>query len=178
MEKIWILATVIGGFTYHICEIIEKKKLYKYWYLLIVLPIVWYLPRGEETEKIYLKYIIAFSAIIVTVYCLPKLQKLLNWEKLKNIKKISYSLFVTHGLVNTLYSGYIVTYFRDLNIISNAYLVQLLTFFIVLIIDLIISGVIYYLVEYKLYNLLNKFLSKKVNSYEINMIQEGEENEK
>ena len=30
MEKTWILSTVIGGFTYHLCEIIKEKKLYKY----------------------------------------------------------------------------------------------------------------------------------------------------
>ena len=55
---------------------------------------------------------------------------------------------------------------------------QVITFFIVLIIDLIISGAIYYFVEYKLYNLLNKFLSRQLNNYEINLIKEGEKNEK
>jgi len=177
MKKIWILSTVIGGFTYHLCKIISDKKMYKYWYLLIILPIIWYLPRGEETDRIYIRYTIACSMIVITLYCLPKLQKLFNWEKTKDIKKMSYSLFVTHGLVNSLFSGYIVVYFKNMNIISNAYIVQLVTFFIVLIIDLVISGVIYYLVEYKLYNFINKFLSKRVNNYEINLIKEGEQNE-
>lgn len=178
MEKIWILSTVIGGLTYHLCEFIKERKLYKYWYLLIVIPIVWYLPRGEETYKIYLKDTIACSAIVITFYCLPKLQNLLNWNKLKSIKKISYSLFVTHGLVNSLFSGYIVQYFKNINIISNVYILQLITFLIVLIIDLIISGFIYYIAEYKLYNFLNKFLSKNTNNYEVNLLEEGKENEK
>lgn len=178
MEKIWILSTVIGGFSYHLCEIVNDKKIYKYWYLLIILPVIWCLPRGEETDRIYLRYTIGCSLIVITLYCLPALQKLFNLEKLKNLKKISYSLFVTHGLVNSLLSGYIVTYFRNINIISNVYLIQLVTFSIVLVIDLIISGLVYYLIEYKLYNYINKFLSKRVNNYEINLIKEGEENEK
>ena len=150
MGKIWILSTVIGGFTYHLCEKIKEKNLYKYWYLLIAIPLIWWLPRGEEKNIIYLRDSIACSIIVITIYCLPKLQSLLNWNKLKNIKKISYSLFVTHGLVNSLISGHIVQYFKDINLISNVYVVQLITFFIVLIIDFIISGFIYYLVEYKL----------------------------
>ena len=178
MGKTWILATVAGGFAYHLCEIINKKKLYKCWYLLIILPIIWWIPRGEEKDKIYIRYMVACILIIITLYCLPKLQKLFNWEKLKNIKKISYSLFVTHGLINSLLSGYLVSYFKNINLISNIYIVQLITFTIVLIIDLVISGVIYYLVEYKLYNYINKFLSKRVNNYEINLIKEGEENER
>lgn len=178
MEKIWILATVIGGLTYHLCEIISEKKLYKYWYLLILLPIVWWLPRGEEGNKIYFRDSIACAIIVITIYCIPKLQELFNWNKLKNVKKISYSLFVVHGLVNNLLSGYIVTYFKNLNIISNVYVVQLITFLIVLLIDLIISRVIYYLAEDKLYNYINNFLNKKTNKYEINFIKEGEKNEK
>lgn len=178
MEKIWILSTVIGGLTYHLCEFIKERKLYKYWYLLIVIPIVWYLPRGEETYKIYLRDTIACSAIVITFYCLPKLQNLLNWNKLKSIKKISYSLFVTHGLVNSLFSGYIVQYFKDISIISNVYILQLITFLIVLIIDLIISGFIYYIAEYKLYGLINKFLERKVNKYEIELLEEGKKFER
>lgn len=178
MGKIWILSTVIGGLTYHLCKLIKEKKLYKYWYLLIVIPIVWYLPRGEETYEIYLRDTIACSAIVITFYCLPKLQNLLNWNKLKNIKKISYSLFVTHGLVNSLLSGYIVQYFKNINTITNVYILQLFTFFIILVIDLIISGFIYYIAENKLYNLLNKFLSTNTNTYEVNLIREGNQDGK
>ena len=155
-----------------------EKKLYRYWYLLIIIPIAWYLPRGEENYKIYLRDTIACSAVVITFYCLPKLQNLLNWNKLKSIKKISYSLFVTHGLVNSLFSGYIVQYFKSTNIISNVYILQLITFLIVLIIDLIISGFIYYIAEYKLYSLINKFLERKVNNYKIELLEEGKENEK
>lgn len=177
MEKIWILSTVIGGLTYHLCEIINEKKLYKYWYLIILLPIVWWLPRGEECTKIYLKDSIACAIIVITIYCIPKLQKILEWSKLKNVKKISYSLFVVHGLVNNLLSGYIVIYFKNINLIQSEYLIQIITFLIVLAIDLIISKVIYYLVENKLYNYINKLLTKNLNNYEINLIKEGEENE-
>lgn len=177
MEKIWILSTVIGGLTYHLCEIINEKKLYKYWYLIILLPIVWWLPRGEECTRIYLKDSIACAIIVITIYCIPKLQKILEWSKLKNVKKISYSLFVVHGLVNNLLSGYIVIYFKNINLIQSDYLVQIITFLIVLAIDLIISKVIYYLVENKLYNYINKLLTKNLNNYEINLIKEGEENE-
>lgn len=177
MEKIWILSTLIGGITYHLCEIIKEKKLYKYWYLIIVLPLLWWLPRGEESNLIYLRDSIACSLIVITIYCFSKLQKLLNWEKLKNIKKISYSLFVTHGLVNILISGYIVEYFKNINIISNVYIVEIITFFIVLIIDLLISVVIYYLVEYKLYNVINNLLSKKANKYNMLLIKERKEND-
>lgn len=177
MEKIWILSTVLGGLTYHLCEIIKEKKLYKYWYLVFIIPIIWYLPRGEEGNKIYLRDSIACLLIIITFYCLPKLQKLIEWNKLKNIKKISYSLFVTHGLVNSLFSGNIVLFFRDNNIIQNVYLVQIITFCIVLVIDLIISGLVYYLVEYKLYKQINKFLESRTNNYQIKLIKKGEKNE-
>ena len=178
MGKIWILATVMGGLTYHLCEFIKERKLYKYWYLLIVIPIIWCLPRGPETYEFYLRYAIASSAIIITLYCLPKLQKLLNWNKLKNIKKLSYSLFVIHGLVNNLLSGYIIQYFKNINIIANAYMLELITFLIVLAIDFAIASVTYYLVECKLYNWINKFLETKANNYEIKLISDEESKEK
>lgn len=78
---------------------------------------------GEETSIIYLRDTIACSLIVITFYCLPKLQSLLNWNKLKNIKKISYSLFITHGLVNIVFSEYMVEYFKNIDIISNVYIV-------------------------------------------------------
>lgn len=174
MEKIWILSTVMGGFTYHLCETIKEKKLYKYWYLIIIIPIIWWLPRGEETNKIYLRDTVACSLIMITIYCLPKLQSLINLNKVKNIKKISYSLFVTHGLINSLCSGCIVQYFKNINIIKNIYVLQLFTFLIVLLIDILIAWIIYYFVENKLYNFINNLLSKIVNNYEINLLEKGE----
>lgn len=176
MEKLWVLSTVLGGFTYHISETIKEKKLYKYWYVVITIPIIWWLPRGDETNKIYLRDSIACSLIIITTYCLPKLQVLLNWNILKNIKKISYSLFVTHGLINNLFSWNVINYFK--NIIQNVYILQIISFTIILIINLVISGIIYYLIENKLYNFINRNLIKLENNYEINLIKEGEKNEK
>ena len=178
MDRIWILATVIGGFTYHLCEYIKEKKLYKHWYLIFIIPLIWWLPRGEEIKKIYLRDSIASSLILITIYCMPKLQKFFNWNKLKNLKKISYSLFVTHGLVNTLFSGYIVLFFKNNNIMNNPYIVEIITFLIVFIIDLILAGIIYYIAENKLYNWINNFLSKRINNYKIELVKEGENNEK
>ena len=109
---------------------------------------------------------------------MPKLQKFFNWNKLKNLKKISYSLFVTHGLVNTLFSGYIVLFFKNNNIMNNPYIVEIITFLIVFIIDLILAGIIYYIAENKLYNWINNFLSKRINNYKIELVKEGENNEK
>ncbi len=175
MDKVWILSTVAGGLTYQLCEILKEKNLYKYWYLIILLPIIWFIPRGEESSWIYLMDTIVCSLIVLTLYCLPKLQNAFNWNHLKDIKKISYSLFITHGLVNNLLSGHIVLYFKNINIIANPYIVQLVTFLIVFVIDIVIAGLIYYFVEYKLYNLINKCLSNVVNNYEL---IEGEKNEK
>ena len=172
MNKIWILATVFGGFTYYLCEMIKTKNLYKYWYLLFLIPIIWWLPRGEESKGIYLRDTLACAIIFITVYCLPKLQNSLNWNKIKSVKKISFSLFVTHGLVNNLLSGYIVEYFKNINIIENVYLLQLLTFCIVFVIDLLVAGVIYYLVENKLYHYINGWLEKRVNNYQIILQEE------
>ena len=168
----------MGGVTYHLCEIIKEKKWYHYWYLLFVIPIVWWLPRGEESNEIYLRDTIACSMMVITLYCLPKLQVLLNWEKIKGLKKISYSLFVTHGLVNQLFSGYLVLYFKNNHLITNVYLVQLVTFLIVLAIDLVLAGMVYYLVEYKLYSFISQTLSKKMNQYQIDLLEEGEKVEK
>lgn len=169
MEKIWILSTVMGGLTYHLCEIIKEKKLYKYWYIMILVPILWWLPRGEEGNRIYLRDTIACSLIVITLYCIPSLQKFLNWNKIKSIKKISYSLFVTHGLVNILFSGWLVQYFKEINIISNVYLLQIVLFLIVLIIDLVISSIVYYIAEYKLYNIVYNYILKNVNNYKIEL---------
>lgn len=176
MDKVWILATVIGGITYHLCEFIKEKKLYKYWYLIIILPLIWWLPRGEEIKQIYLKDSIATALIIVTIYAFPKLQKIFDLNEIKNIKKISYSLFVTHGLINSLFSGYIVQYFKNLSF--NVYATEIVSFFVVLIIDLIISSIIYYIAEDKLYNLINNYLNKNTNDYKIELEEEGVKNEK
>lgn len=166
MGKVWIVSTMIGGLTYHLCEFMKEKKRYHLWYLFFIVPVVWILPRGQESDFIYLRDSIACSLIVITFYCLPSLQKIVNWNGLKNIKKISYSLFITHGLVNQLFSGYLVEQFKNANNIQNMYIVEGITFLIVFIIDLIIAGVVYYLIENKLYHTLNHFVEKRVNDYE------------
>lgn len=167
MGKVWIVATLMGGLTYHLCEMIKEKECLHYWNLIVIIPFIWWLPRGEESDIIYLRDSIACSMIIITLYCLPSLQKLFDWCKIKNIKKISYSLFITHGLVNNLFSGYLVDIFKKNQIFQNVYTTEVVTFLIVMTIDLILAGIVYYLVENKLYQKVNKLLEKEVNESKI-----------
>lgn len=163
MGKVWIVATMMGGLTYHLCETVKEKNLFKYWQLIWIIPLVWWLPRGEESNIMYLRDSIACSIIVITFYCLPLLQKIFDWNKVKSIKKVSYSLFITHGLVNNLFSHYLVKHIRNAQIFQNTYITEWITFAIVLLVDLLIAGIVYYLVENKLYQKVNKILEKETN---------------
>ena len=167
MGKVWIVATMMGGITFHLCEMIKEKGGMKAWHLLWIMPLVWWLPRGEESNIIYLRDSLACSIIIITLFGMPFLQKIWNWNKLKNIKKISYSLFITHGLLNNLLFYHLVSYLKEANAVQNIYVLEGILWGIVLLIDLVIAGIVYYLVENKLYKRINLLLESETANTEL-----------
>lgn len=163
MEKIWIMTTLIGGLTYHLSSYLKETNRLKYQYLLLFILIIWYLPRGDESNKIYLRYAISSMLVIIAIYCLPKLQTAFKFSKIEKLKKCSYSLFVIHGLVNSLIGQTIVESIKNLNMITNVYLLEIITFIPILLIDILLAMLVNYLVEQKLYyKIINKMSNQLI----------------
>lgn len=168
MEKIWVMAILIGALTYAICEYLKERHIFKYVYILILIPLIWYLPIGTESNKLYFRCATACAISIISIYCLPILEKIFNCNRLKTIKKSSYSIFVVHGLINTLIGEQLVMNIQRIFSVENLYILEIITFIVLLVIDLIISMIINYLIENKLYKKIVTLVFNK------NIVKEGE----
>lgn len=101
-DKIWIMATLFGGITYYACTYLKDKSILNYWQLILIIPIILLFSFGEESNQTYLRYCISNMILLIYIYCFPKIQKILNWERLNKIKKCSYSMFISHGILYSL----------------------------------------------------------------------------
>lgn len=154
LGDVWLLAVVAGGFCYEAAWRLRQSGLAENWWLLGILPMVWLLPRGEESTVIYYRDIAAAMLIVAAFYCLPVLQRLFACRFLKPLKKCCYSLFVVHGMTLFLL-GAAWNLVQRLGISSGGGIFISL-FAIIFCIDLLAAYVVYYLSEVKLYRTIVK----------------------
>ena len=152
MENPWLFAVMVGGLSYEAADWLRRKQVFRYWWLVVILPILWWLPRAEESTLTHYRQIAACVVIMITLYCLPGLQKILAWKKLDCLKKYSYSLFVVHGMTLFLLgpSWEIV---QKLGV-QGFYATFAVLFLLTLAVDVAAAIVIYYLFEKTIYRLL------------------------
>lgn len=156
MGQTWIFAVVMGGLSYVVAVWCREKSFFRIWHLVIIVPVLWLLIRGYESELMYYRDILAGFVIMVTFYCLPALQKLCAFPHLKWVKKMSYSLFLVHGMTlfivgpiwNLIHSWGIESYYG----------IFVSMFALVFLFDFAIAVVVYYLAEVKLCGVLQKAL--------------------
>ena len=160
IDKIWIMATLFGGISYYICNYFKNKNILKYWHLILVIPFVLIFSCGEESNLTYLRYCISNTVFLVYIYCLPMLQKTLNWNHIKRIKKYSYSMFISHGMLYALLGHSIISFVKQVGF-ANDYIVEIISFIIIFMIDILISAIIYEIAEVKIYKFVNSFSKKE-----------------
>lgn len=159
LQDPWLIAVVLGGFTYELAQWLREKQLVNNWWLLGIIPLVWWLPRGEENTLMYYRDISAAAIIMITFHCLPMLQRIMDWKGLRKIKQFSYSLFIVHGMTLFLL-GPTWGVVQKLGI-SGFYGVFISLFLMTFAIDLVIAIVVYYLFEVNAYKMLVKWLLPK-----------------
>ena len=59
LQDVWLLATVAGGACFGIAGWLKRKAPVNNWWLIGILPIIWLLPRGEESTIMYYRDILA-----------------------------------------------------------------------------------------------------------------------
>ena len=64
-------------------------------------------------------------------------------------------MFISHGIVYSLIGEKII---KLMGFIKNDYLLEITTFIIIFIVDLIIAGIIHYVAENKMYDKLTGFI--------------------
>lgn len=154
LQDVWLLATVAGGACFGIAGWLKRKAPVNNWWLIGILPIIWLLPRGEESTIMYYRDILAAILIMTAFYCLPTLQSIFACRFLNPLKKCSYSLFIVHGM--TLFMvGPAWSLVQRWGITSGAGLF-VSSFLVLFLIDLIAAYVVYYLSEVKLYKAIVK----------------------
>lgn len=169
MGQTWIFAVVAGGMSYVAAAWCKEKGLFHTWHLVIIVPVLWLLIRGYEDDLMYYRDILAGFIIMVTFYCLPVLQKLFAFPHMKWIKKMSYSLFIIHGM--TLFIvGPVWNLIQSWGI-ESYYGIFISMFILIFLFDLAIAFVVYYLAEVKLCGAVQKVLF----SYRRNPYQRNEE---
>lgn len=152
----WTMAVVAGGGSFILASFIKEKKLLNSWWLIGIIPFLWCLIRGEESELMYYRNILAGVIVMITFHCIPFLQRLFAWKHIKALKNISYSLFIVHGM--TLFIvGPAWNLLQGMGI--NSYRGTFIgLFLIVFLFDLLVSVVLYYLAEVKICGILNRWL--------------------
>lgn len=156
LQDPWLFAVVLGGFVYEFAQKLKEKRLMNNWWLLGIIPLVWWLPRGEESTLMYYRDTLAAALIMVTFHCLPVLQRIMGWKWLGKLKQYSYSLFVVHGMTLFLL-GSTWGIVQKLGI-HDFYGVFVSLFLMTFAIDLVIAIVVYYIFEVKAYKMIIKCL--------------------
>ena len=156
LQDPWLFAVVLGGFVYEFAEWMKEKRLINNWWLLGIIPLVWWLPRGEESTLMYYRDILAAAVIMAAFHCLPVLQRIMEWKWLGKFKQYSYSLFVVHGMTLFLL-GPTWEIVQKLGI-HGFYGVFVSLFLMTFAIDLVIAIVVYYIFEEKAYKMIVKCL--------------------
>lgn len=159
LQDPWLFAVVLGGFVYEFAQGLKEKQLMNNWWLLGIIPLVWWLPRGEESTLMYYRDILAAAVIMTAFHCLPVLQRIMGFRWLGKLKQYSYSLFVVHGMTLFLLGPTwgIVQKLR----IDGFYGVFISLFLMTFAIDLVIAIVVYYIFEVKAYKMIVKCLLPK-----------------
>ena len=156
MGQTWIFAGAAGGLSYVAAVRLREKGWMRGWHLVVIVPAVWLLIRGYESDLMYYRDILAGFLIMVTFYCLPVLQKLFAFRHFRWIKKMSYSLFIIHGM--TLFIvGPVWNLIQSLGIRSY-YGIFVSMFLLIFLFDFALAVVVYYLAEGKLCGALQKVL--------------------
>ncbi len=161
LQDPWLFAVVLGGFAYELAQKLKEKQIINNLWLLGIVPLVWWLPRGEETTLMYYRDMLAAAVIMISFHCLPVLQKIMAWKWLNKLKKYSYSLFIVHGMTLFLL-GPVWKVIQQLGI-YDFHGVFVSFFVMIFAIDLVIAIVIYYLFEENLYKKLVKLLLSNEN---------------
>lgn len=152
----WLFATLAGGLSFETAELLRTRRLFKEWWLLLLIPVIWWLPRGEESTLIHYRQILAAFLVMVMFRCLPFLQKVFAWKSMRILKNYSFSLFVAHGM--TLFMvGTAWELVTGLGIAGYRGLFAAL-FLAMFVIDLLAAVVIYYLFEVLIYQRINRWL--------------------
>lgn len=156
MGQTWIFAAAAGGLSYIVAVRCKEKGFLHTWHLVFIVPVLWLVIRGYESELMYYRDILAGFIVMAVFYCLPALQKLFAWKRIKWIKKMSYSLFIVHGM--TLFIvGPIWNLIQSWGI-QGYYSIFVSMFILVFLFDFAIAVVVYYLAEGKLCGVLQKAL--------------------
>lgn len=154
LQDVWLFAIVAGGLCLEVARWLKERRLAGNWWMCGILPLVWLLPRGEESTAVYYRDIGAAVLIMTAFYCLPVLQRAFACPFLKPLKKCCYSLFVVHGM--TLFAVEPAWRFVQEMGISSGAGIYICLFFILFSIDLLAAYVVYYLSEVKLYHAIVK----------------------
>lgn len=154
MGQIWVFAAVAGGLSYVVAAWCKEKDFLRCWHLVGIIPILWLLIRGYESDFMYYRDILAGFIIMISFYCLPVLQKIFAFKHIRWIKKKSYSLFIVHGM--TLFIvGPVWNLIQSWGI-TGYYSIFITMFLMVFLFDFGIAVVVYYLAEVKICGVLQK----------------------
>lgn len=102
---LWIAAALLGATTYTVNQWLSGKttKKLQWCYFILLIPI-YFLPRGEESQMIWVRDILA-GMCLITLIEQTKIKNWLNHLSSRRffqwIMPLSYGMFVTHGIVNT-----------------------------------------------------------------------------
>lgn len=147
----WTMA-VLSGFLVYECYTLIDIRLP--WYVTVLLLIVMYwLPRGEESMKIYLRCTVASCiAVYVLLHMRSLTERLSSFCRKKNAVAVlgySYSLFIVHGFTMNLFLEQVID--RVHTWTGYWWLTYAVTFTGKLALDLFLSAVIHALFEKKIY---------------------------
>lgn len=139
---------VVMGYALYDLYTYYEIKISKVVYPVLIL-VAWWLPRGEESLKIYVRDAVAVCIIIYLLFhanhMLEKINTFCCKKRINTILKYSYSLYVVHEFSLIFFSKKLVIIVQGLT--NHWWMTYLFSFLLKTMFDLGLAVVFYYIFE-------------------------------
>lgn len=149
-DLVWATSVIAG---YCLYELVNRYEIHiPYIFLLILLGICWWLPRGEESLKIYIRDAISACILLMIMFntqWIYRLNSICKKRHISNIFKYSYSLYVVHGFSLEYFACDMLSSIQYIT--NNWWLSYLVAFGLKTLFDFLLAIFFYHLFEKMLY---------------------------
>ena len=147
----WAIAIVFGDLLYELISNFEIK--YSRWLYIPLFLLIWWLPRGEESLKLYIRDMIASFLILFILFQINVVTVDINnfckkrW--IKDFLKYSYAFYVVHGFSIKYFACDLTVWIQGWT--NNWWITYVISFVLKTIFDMGLAIVVYYLFENVVY---------------------------
>lgn len=150
-SRLFWTTAVLAGYLVYQCYMTVDIKLPGY-VIVLLAAVVYWLPRGEESLKIYMRCTLASCIVVYALLHMKKTSEKISGfcrrKKVKELLKYSYPLFIVHGFTEFLFSSSVIWQIQART--QSWWLTYLISFALKTLCDFAAAFLIHYIFEEKI----------------------------